>query len=114
MRKFKTAEEYLALDKVERASIVDGIIEQGYRVNALDYIEVNRERELYELLQNEYKRIELLAYAIGDEVKAKLDETGENDHALSEFMSGAAVECEQLYCGDYMSHEDGFWEASNC
>lgn len=115
MRKFKTAEEYLALPKEERDSIVDGIIEQGYRVKALDYIDVEEERELYHKLQEEYERIEKLAYAIGDEVKAKLDEVGEDDQdALNEFMSTAAMECDQRYSGDYMSHEDGFWVPSIC
>lgn len=115
MRKFKTAEEYLALPKEERDSIVDGIIEQGYRVRHTDYIDLQESRELSSKLKVEYERIEKLAYAIGDEVKAKLEaDNNTSDEGLIGFMSDAAGECELHYCGDYMDHEDGFWLPSTC
>lgn len=115
MRKFKTAEEYLALPKEERDSIVDGIIEQGYRVRHTDYIDLQESRELSSKLQDEYNRIEKLAYAIGDEVKTKVQANeGYGGDSLHTLMTCAAEECEQQYCGGYMHHEDGFWVPSTC
>ena len=114
MKKFNTAEEFLALPEEERIKIAKGIVEHGY--DALELIEVDEEREIYRKLQEHYKRIEELAYAIGDTIR-DLDQdevVGDIDSALHEFMFAAADEVEQNYCGDYYSHGDGFWVPSQC
>ena len=114
MAKFKTAEEFLSLPEEERVKIANTIV--AYGDDALDWIEVEEERELFAKLQQEYKRIEELAYAIGDQILALENEDNEEDirYALHEFMWSAANECELQYGGEYMDHSDGFWVSSNC
>lgn len=121
MQMFNTAEEFKALSEEDRLAIVKGIASEGYKANALHHIQYEEERKLYEALQDHYKRIEELAYAIGDELKAYRDSQDEGsdewesaDAALLEFMASAAAEVEQNYCGEYYSHNDGFWIASTC
>lgn len=116
MAKFKTAEEFLSLPEEERIKIAQTILDQGYRANPLDWIEVEEERELFVKLQQEYKRIEELAYAMGDQILDLKDGDNEEevDECLNEFMTMAATECELQYGGEYMDHSDGFWLPSNC
>jgi hypothetical protein len=121
MQKFNTAEEFKALSEEDRLVIVRGIASEGYKANALHHIQSEEERKLYKALQDHYKRIEKLAYAIGDELKAYRDSQDEGsdewesaDEALLEFMASAAKEVEQNYAGEYYDHEDGFWVASIC
>ena len=114
MAKFKTAEEFLSLPEEERIKIANIIVADGD--DALDWIEVEEERELFAKLQREHKRIEELAYAIGDQILSLENEDNEEDirYALHEFMWSAANECGLQYCGEYMDHSDGFWVSSNC
>lgn len=114
MAKFKTAEEFLSLPEEERIKIANTIVADGD--DALEWIEVEEERQLFAKLQQEYKRIEELAYAIGDQILAleNEDNEGEIHDALHEFMWSAANECELQYGGDYMDHKDGFWLPSSC
>lgn len=109
MAKFKTAEEFLSLPEEERIKIANTVVADGD--DALDWIEVEEERQLLAKLQQEYKRIEELAYAIGDQILALENEDNEDEirDALTEFMDAAANECELQYGGDYMDHSDGFF-----
>ena len=114
MKKFNTAEEFLALPEEDRIKIAQGVVEHGY--DALELIEVDEEREVFYKLQEHYKRIEKLAYAIGDTIRDLDPDEGLGDieDALCEFMSSAAAEVEQNYAGEYYNHDDGFWIASTC
>ena len=122
-KKFATAEEYYALPLPEREALIKQIAYMGYDADPWDYIDIQDEREVYAKLQAHYTRLEKLAYAIGDDLRAYFngefgDIVADNPEAgedmLSEFMSEVAGECEQNYCGGYYSHDDGFWVASNC
>lgn len=118
-QKFKTAEEFNALSEEEQQNIVQSIIEQGYSVDARDYIDFEAIYDLDKLLAVEHDRVEKLAYAIGDKIKATLEAAEDYDRyedaeALNEFMSIAAYQCDMQYGGEYMSHEDGFWVPSTC
>jgi iron uptake system EfeUOB component EfeO/EfeM len=114
-KKFKTAEEYLALPVEERQAIIAKIARQGYDVNPWDYIDLEDKRELYKKLQDHYERLEKVAYAIGNELREFDGETEHDlDDTLHEFMYTVAEECEQQYCGEYYGHNDGFWIPSNC
>ena len=120
-QKFNTAEEFKSLDGEKRLEIIKEIASQGYKACVQDYTDFTEERRVYDELQKHYKRIEALAYAIGDELKEYRDsleedseEWGEADSALTEFMWSAANECELQYGGEYKDHSDGFWLPSNC
>ncbi len=122
-KKFATAEEYLSLPLPEREALIKRIACLGYDADPWDYIDLQDEREVYDKLQAHYKRLEVLAYAIGDDLRdyfnGNFGDVGEDqpeadEDMLYEFMSQVAEECQQNYCGEYYGHDDGFWVASQC
>jgi hypothetical protein len=122
-KKFATAEEYKALPLPEREALIEQIACMGYDADVWDYIDLQDEREVYAKLKAHYTRLEKLAYAIGDDLRAyfngefgdvESDAPEADEDMLHEFMSKVAEECEQSYCGEYHDHDDGFWVASNC
>jgi hypothetical protein len=122
-KKFTTAEEYRALPLPEREALIKQIAYSGYDADPFDYIDLQDEREVWAKLQAHYKRIEELAYAIGDDLRdyfngnfgdVESDKPEADEYMLHEFMWEIANECEQNYGGEYHTHDDGFWIASNC
>ncbi len=122
-KKFATAAEYKSLPLPEREALIKKIAYLGYDADPWDYIDLQDEREVYSKLQAHYKRLEDLAYAIGDDLRdyfngnfgnVEEDQPEANEDMLVEFMSEVAEECEQNYCGAYYGHDDGFWTSSNC
>jgi hypothetical protein len=122
-KKFATAAEYRALPDAEREALIKQIACMGYDADPFDYIDLQDEREVYEKLQAHYARLEELAYAIGDDLRAYFngdlgnveeDAPEADEDMLTEFMVQVADECEQNYGGEYYGHDDGFWLPSNC
>lgn len=112
MTKFKTAEEFNALTEEQKMQVAMGIVSEGYRVEASDFVDPGT-------IQEECIRIEKVAYAIGDFIKANEEqleeEAGESVHdVLYSFMSEVAGWTNQEYGGGYRDRDDGFWVSSNC
>jgi len=71
------------------------------------------------VIQEEYTRVEKVAYAIGDFIKANEEQLGEKigesvHDVLYSFMSEVAGWTNQEYGGEYRDHDDGFWVSSLC
>ena len=112
MTKFKTAEEFNALTEEQKMQVATEIVNEGWSVEASEFVDPG-------VIQEECTRVEKVAYAIGDFIKANEEqleeETGESvNDALYSFMSGVAGWTNQEYGGEYRDHEDGFWVSSNC
>lgn len=112
MAKFKTAEEFNALTEEQKMQVAIEIVNWGYNVEASDFVDPG-------VIQEECIRVEKVAYAIGDFIKANEEqleeETGESVRdVLYSFMSEVAGWTNQEYGGEYRDHDDGFWVSSNC
>ncbi len=112
MAKFKTAEEFNALTEEQKMQVATEIVNEGWSVEASEFVDAGA-------IQEEYTRVEKVAYAIGDFIKANEeqleDKTGESVRdVLYSFMSEVAGWTNQEYGGEYRDHEDGFWVNSNC
>ena len=112
MTKFKTAEEFNALTKEQKMQVAMEIVNTGWNISASDFVDAG-------IIQEEYTRVEKVAYAIGDFIKANEEqleeEAGESVHdVLYSFMSEVAGWTNQEYGGEYRDHDDGFWVSSNC
>ena len=112
MTKFKTAEEFNALTEEQKMQVAMEIVNTGWNISASDFVDPG-------IIQEECTRVEKVAYAIGDFIKANEEqleeETGEVVHdVLYSFMSEVAGWTNQEYGGEYRDHDDGFWVSSNC
>lgn len=112
MTKFKTAEEFNALTEEQKMRVAMDIVNTGWSISASDFVDPG-------VIQEEYIRVEKVAYAIGDFIKANEEqleeEAGESVHdVLHSFMSEVAGWTNQEYGGEYRDHDDGFWVNSNC
>lgn len=112
MTKFKTAEEFNALTEEQKMQVAMDIVNTGWSISASDFVDAG-------IIQEECTRVEKVAYAIGDFIKANEEqleeETGESVHdVLYSFMSEVAGWTNQEYGGEYRDHDDGFWVSSNC
>lgn len=112
MTKFKTAEEFNALTEEQKMRVAMRIVSEGYRLGASEFVDPG-------VIQEEYTRVEKVAYAIGDFIKANEEQLGEKigesvHDVLYSFMSEVAGWTNQEYCGEYRDHDDGFWVSSLC
>ena len=112
MTKFKTAEEFNALTEEQKMQVAMEIVNTGWNISASDFVDAG-------IIQEECTRVEEVAYAIGDFIKANEEqleeEAGESVRdVLYSFMSEVAGWTNQEYGGEYRDHDDGFWVSSNC